>query len=267
MRGGFGSNPGRAVGLLLAAALAGGGCQHIPVADPATAAPTVRLRVRLPDLGEAKGRTLEVWIARPLGKPSGPLVLHLTGDSGRHGLDLQLFTAVSRWGYPVAVFGSPDWIETFPKEVATRPALARDLDTVARAAARAAGVPEEAPMVLLGQSRGAGLAVEAAAEPSLRERLFGVVALGLCPDEEHVWVNDGIGRPYRDKALLAALPIEVIQSTHDHYMSASAARKAFGPDTGLHALHPIESTGHTFGGGRDALLEQLKASLARVAGR
>ena len=261
------SVPGRMVGLLFAAALGGAGCQHQPIADPATAAPTVRLKVRLPDLGDAKGRTLEVWVARPLGNPSGPIVLHLTGDSGRHGLDLQLFTAVTRWGYPVAVFGSPDWIDTFPKEMATRPALARDLDVIARAVARATGVADDQRVVLLGQSRGAGLAVEAAAEPSLRERLFGVVALGLCPDEEHVWVNDGIGRPYRDKALLAALPIEVIQSTHDHYMSASAARKAFGPDTGLHALHPIESTGHTFGGGRDAMLEQLKASLVHVAGR
>lgn len=257
--------PGRAARLLLAAALGGAGCQHLPVADPATSAPVTRLSVRLPDLGEAKGRTLEVWSARPLGKAAGPLVLHLTGDSGRHGLDLQLFTSVTRWGYPVAIFGSPDWIETFPREMATRPSLARDLDTVARAVARAMSLPEDARVVILGQSRGAGLAVEAAAEASLRERLFGVVALGLCPDEEHVWVNDGIGRPYRDKALLAALPIEVIQSTHDQYMSASAARKAFGPDTGLHALHPIEATGHTFGGGRDAMLEQLEASLARVA--
>lgn len=259
------SGPGRAFGLLLVAALVGLGCEHIPVADPAAAAPTVPLKVKLPDLGETKGRTLEVWAARPRGKARGPLVLHLTGDSGRHGLDLQLFTSVSRWSYPIAVFGSPDWIDTFPKEMATRPTLARDLDAIARAVARSMSLPEDERVVLLGQSRGAGLAVEAAAEDSWRERLFGVVALGLCPDEEHVWVGDGIGRPYRDKALLAALPIEVIQSTHDHYISAAAARKAFGPDTELHSLHPIESTGHTFGGGRDALLEQLEVSLARVA--
>ena len=38
-------------------------------------------------------------------------------------------------------------------------------------------------------------------------------------------------------------------------------------DTELHALHPIEATSHTFVGGRDVLLEQLRASLARVADR
>lgn len=35
----------------------------------------------------------------------------------------------------------------------------------------------------------------------------------------------------------------------------------------LQTLHPIVASGHTFGGGRDAMLEQLKASLVRIAGR
>lgn len=67
----------------------------------------------------------------------------------------------------------------------------------------------------------------------------------------------------------ADLPIpalEVIQSTHDHYLSAAGARAAFGPDMGHHVLHAIEATSHTFVGGREALLEQLRLSLDRVAG-
>jgi hypothetical protein len=258
---------GRSALLLLAGALAGGACQHRPVADPATAMPSAPLRLRLPELRYAKWRSLSVWIARPLGDPRRPLVLHLTGDSGRHGLDLRLFTAVTRWGYPIATLASPDWIDTLPDGVATRESLARDLDVVARAAARATGVPEDEPVVLLGLSRGAGLAVEAAAEAALRMRLRGVVALGLCPREERVRGSEGVGRPYRDKTLLAGLPLEVIQSTRDRYMSAAAARKAFGPDTDLHALHPIEAASHTFVDGREALLEQLRISLEHVAGR
>jgi hypothetical protein len=251
--------------LLLAGALAGGGCQHRPVADPSTAAPSAPLGVRLPDLGDAKRRDVSVWVARPLGNPSHPLVLHLTGDSGRHGLDLQLFTAVTRWGYPVAVLSSLDWIATLRDGVATRGSLARDLDSVARAAAQATGVPEDERVVLLGLSRGAGLAVEAAGEAALRARLLGVVALGLCPREDKVWGSQGVGLPYRDKALLTGLPLEVIQSSRDHYMSAADARKAFGPDTEFQALHAIEATSHTFVGGREALLEQLRISLERVA--
>jgi len=250
---------------LLAAALAGAGCEHRPVADPTRASPSAQLRVRLPRVGSARWRAVSVWVARPLGDPSGPLVLHLTGDSGRHGLDLQIFTAVTRWGYPVALLSSPAWVETLADGVATRANLARDLDLVARAAAQAAGVPEEERVVLLGQSRGAGLVVEAAADPGLRERLHGVVALGLCPEEERVQERDGVGRPFRDVALLAGLPLEVIQSTRDRHMSAADARRAFGPDTDLNVLHPIVADSHTFVGGREALLEQLRISLDRVA--
>jgi hypothetical protein len=49
--------------------------------------------------------------------------------------------------------------------------------------------------------------VEAAAEAALRERLLGVVALGLCPLEERVRGSEGMGRPYRDRTLLAGLPL------------------------------------------------------------
>jgi dienelactone hydrolase len=247
------------------AVIVAAGCQHRPVADPTAARPSERLFVRLPDLGGQKRRSLGVWIARPQGEPTRPLVLQLTGDSGRHGLDLQLFSAVSGWGYPVAVLASPDWIAALLYGATTRETLARDLDAVARAAARATGVPEHEPIVVLGLSRGAGLALEAAAASTLRGRLRGVVALGLCPREEWVRENDGAARPYRDKALLAELPLEVLQSTHDRYQSAAAARQAFGPDTDRQVLHAIEATSHTFVGGREALLAQLRRSLDRVA--
>ena len=251
---------------LLAGVIGVVGCQHPPIADPAAAMPSARLLVHLPDPGSQKGRAMTIWIARPLGSPTRPLVLHLTGDSGRHGLDLRLFTAVSGWGYPIAVLSSPDWIQTRAERGATRESLAQDLDAAARAAARATGLPEGERVVLLGLSRGAGLAVEASASATLRGRLRGVVALGLCPREDWVSGSEGSGRPYRDKALLRDLPLEVIQSTHDHYLSAAGARSAFGPDTGQHVLHAIEATSHTFVGGREALLEQLRLSLDRVAG-
>jgi hypothetical protein len=253
--------------LVLAGVLAGAACQHRPVADPVTATPSARLRVRLPELHSAKWRSVSVWVARPRSQASRPLVLHLTGDSGHHGLDLEIFGAVTGWGYPVAVLASPDWIGTLPDGVATRESLARDLDALALAAAREMGTPKDERVILLGLSRGAGLMVEAAAEPALRGRWLGVVALGLTPREERVVSNQGEGRPYRDKDLLAELPLEVIQSTRDRYMSAVEARRAFGPDTETRALHAISANGHTFGGGREALLQQLRISLERVAGR
>jgi len=241
-------------------------CQRVPVADPAAASPTLRVGVRLPDDAAERPRTVSLRVASPRASTGRPLVLHLTGDGGAHGLDLELFTALTRWGYPVALLSSPSWAATLVGARSAPADLARDLDRMARAAAKATGTPEAAPFVLFGLSRGAGLAVEAAGEAPLRGRLAGVVALGLCPREEYVWRGERSGRPYVDKEALGALPLEVLQSTHDHYRSAAAARRAFGPDTAARALHAIEARSHTFVDGREALLAQLRLSLERVAG-
>ena len=247
------------------AALACAACEHRPIADPATASPAFRVGVRLSDLAAARPRTVGLWVATPHEAHGRPLVLHLTGDGGAHGLDLLLFTALTRWGYPVALLSSPSWAGTLVGGRTTPEALALDLDRMARAAAAAAGTPAEAPFVLFGLSRGAGLAVEAAGEAPLRGRVAGVVALGLCGREEYVWRGRSSGRPYVDKDRLGDLPLEVLQSTRDGYMSAAAARQAFGPDTAARALHAIEAQSHTFVDGREALLEELERSLDRVA--
>jgi hypothetical protein len=254
-------------GLLAASALAAVSCQSRPVADPSTASPTTRVDVRLSDLAAARPRSVRLWLSTPHEAGGRPLVLHMTGDGGAHGLDLLLFTALTRWSYPVALVSSPAWAGTLVGGHSTPEALARDLDRMARAAARAGGLSEQRPFVLFGLSRGAGLAVEAAGEKPLRGRVTGVVALGLCGREEYVWRDRRSGGPYDDLARLGALTLEVVQSTRDRYMSAADARAAFGPDTSTRSLHAIEARSHTFVGGREALLEQLERSLARAAGK
>jgi pimeloyl-ACP methyl ester carboxylesterase len=193
----------------------------------------------------------------------------MTGDSGFHGLDLLLFRSVTGWGYPVVGMPSPGWSATLVDGTidgtTTPEVLARDLERVVAAGSRALGLADDAPVILLGLSRGAGLAVEAATSPALRRRLRGVVVLGLCPHEERLQRAGRVAQPYSDKPLLAGLPLEVIQSTEDRYLGAAAAREAFGPDTDLQRLHPIAATSHTFQGGRDALLVQLEQSLAEVS--
>jgi dienelactone hydrolase len=258
-------HPSAAHALVALGVVALAACQYRPVADPLMASPTFRVGVRLSDLAAARPRTADLWVSTPSRANAQPLVLHLTGDGGAHGLDLQLFTALTRWGYPVALLSSRDWASSLVAGQTSPEALARDLDRLARAAAKAVGRPEPEPFVLLGLSRGAGLAVEAAAEEPLRGRVRGVVALGLCGKEEYVRRGNGSGRPYKDMAALGPLPLEVLQSTHDRYLSAREAREAFGPDTSSRALHAIEAQSHTFVDGREALLEQLERSLARVA--
>jgi hypothetical protein len=56
----------------------------------------------------------------------------------------------------------------------------------------------------------------------------------------------------------------VIQSTHDDYLSADAARALFGPDTELKKLLPVEAKNHRFTGGCLDLYKKTETVLAWI---
>jgi hypothetical protein len=58
----------------------------------------------------------------------------------------------------------------------------------------------------------------------------------------------------------------VIQSTHDSYLPADAARVLFGPDTERRQFHAIEARDHSFGDARAALYDAIQASLIWIDG-
>jgi fermentation-respiration switch protein FrsA (DUF1100 family) len=130
-------------------------------------------------------------------------------------------------------------------------------------------------VILVGISRGAGLAVVAAGQRVLRDRLVGVLAIALTKEEEyvrHYRVRRGTpaGTPQRELVMietyeylrrLSSLPVSVIQSTRDGYLPAAAARELFGPDTPDRQLHAIDALDHSFNGGRDELYQQMEQSL------
>ena len=60
---------------------------------------------------------------------------------------------------------------------------------------------------------------------------------------------------------LGALPLYVIQSTHDGYLPADKARALFGPDTERRRFQPIESTNHNFSDKRDEMYAAAREAL------
>ena len=227
--------------------------------------------------------------ARPmdlrLSKPSGPaqpnyLVVYATGDGGWWGLGHELFDWISRQGYPVVGFSSKSYLKNLghvsETETTTPRRLTRDLQSMIAAAQKTLNLPDDTRIILVGISRGAGLAVVAAGQPELRSRLAGVIAMALTREEEHVVRyrrrrgeprNGTNGRErveiktYEYLPRLASVPVSVIQSTHDHYLPAEAARRLFGPDTELRKFHAVPARNHSFRGGCAALRNELDASL------
>jgi fermentation-respiration switch protein FrsA (DUF1100 family) len=228
-------------------------------------------------------RPVEVHFARRKGEPSGaPLVLYVTGDGGWRGADPLVFRTLVQWGYPAAGMEARGYLDHLGdlERKATPRRLAQDYARIVAQGRRVLGLAASTPVVLVGFSRGAGLAVLAASERRLRRNLLGVVAVALIKEEDELSLNEatepGVGEtdpgstdtinPYHLLPRLGSLPVAVIQSTRDRYVAAADARRLFGTDTPSRRLVPIESDGHTFGGARDKLLEALRESLVWIAG-
>jgi Bacterial virulence protein (VirJ) len=246
---------------------------HLPLLVP-NAPVQMSVFVPFPD-----GDELELHLSRPCTlEPNRPLVVYSTGDGGWRGKDRDAFERMVGWGYPLAGFSAPKYLrhlvrhtnETTPRDVA------RDYRRIIKASKERLGIPENAPTVLVGVSRGAGLAVAAAGEPELQPLLGGVVAVALTREEEYVHrLKRPKKQPHADPELvmldnydylprLRSLPLSIIQSTHDDYLPAEEARRLLGPDSALRQLHPIESRNHSFADAREPLYQQMQSALAWV---
>ena len=262
----------------LAATLAVGaaaGCVHRLPTPPDPNAP-VRFQINVP----FDNRTLALHLSRPGAIDGGrPLILFATGDGGWRGKDKDAFEHLTRWGYPLAGFSAPGYLQLIIRHThLTTPAdVARDYARIIGLAKQQLGLPAGTRTILVGVSRGSGLAVAAAGESALQPSLAGVVAVALTREEEYVQRPKRRRRApraappemvmldnYEYLPRLLTLPLSIIQSTHDEYLPAEEARRLLGPDSPLRQLHPIVSRNHSFTDARAALYIQLEASLSWV---
>jgi pimeloyl-ACP methyl ester carboxylesterase len=225
---------------------------------------------------------LEVHLARqPQVAADVPLLLYATGDGGWRGKDRAVYREMITWGYPAAGFSAPDYLKHlgFVSGTTTPTRLARDYQRLIAFAKTALDLPASTRTILVGVSRGAGLAVVAAGRPETRAELCGVLAVALTKEEEyvrHYRVRRGTSpsdmprrelvefETYEFLDRLRSVPLVVIQSTHDDYLPAEAARRLFGPDTALRRLYAIDAADHSFGGARPALYERMASALAWI---
>jgi hypothetical protein len=222
---------------------------------------------------------LELHLSRPCDlDPMRPLILYATGDGGWRGKDEEAFERMTRWGYPLVGFSSPVYLRHVVRHMheATPSDVARDFGRIIGIAKARMNLPDDMRTVLLGVSRGSGLAVAAAGEPAFQPGLVGVVAVALTREEEYVHrLKRSRKAPHAPPEMvmldnyeylprLSSLPLSIIQSVHDNYLPAEEARRLLGPDSTLHQLHPIASKNHSFADAREALYSQMKTSLEWV---
>jgi fermentation-respiration switch protein FrsA (DUF1100 family) len=218
------------------------------------------------------GHPLQLHLSA-LGSGHVPLVVFATGDGGWRGYDLDTYQHLVSWGYPVAGFSAPEYIKYLrgEDETTTPVRLATDYMLIVELARRELRLPGDTPAILVGISRGAGLSVVAAGQRLLQPQLAGVLAVALTREEEHVRFrrrrsSNASGeslmlQTYEYLPNLDAVPLEVIQSTNDSYVTAAQARELFGRDTEHRRLVAIDSKNHSFSDAREELYAAMEQSL------
>ena len=202
------------------------------------------------------------------------LLVYATGDGGWWGKDRELYTRLSSLGYPVVGFSAREYVRHLDADALLPREVAADYAAIIRLSESYLGLPESTRTVLVGKSRGAGLAVAAAGSGALRQTLAGVLVLGLTGEEEYVH-RLRRARPrqlvmlqtYSYLPRLGDTPVAVIQSTRDQYVPAAEARRLFGADTPVRTLIPIDAEDHNFGGALELVYGTMERSLEWILRR
>jgi len=204
--------------------------------------------------------------------PARPLLVYATGDGGMHRKDLDTYQHLVTLGDPIVGFDARDYVKHLGTDTPTTTPerLAHDYAEIIMHARQALRLDAHCQIVLVGVSRGAGLAVVAAGQ--LRDSINGVVAVALTQEEEYVRWHRHLPVPhethtpvmvnvYEYLAELGNLPVAVVQSTHDKYLPAAKAREQFGPDTRYRWLQAIEASNHNFGGARTQMYAAVESAV------
>jgi fermentation-respiration switch protein FrsA (DUF1100 family) len=218
------------------------------------------------------GHALRLHLSQPVHPPSpAPLLVYATGDAGWWGKDRAIFDELVGAGCDTVGFSAREYVHHLGKGMLHPVEIASDYEAIIAAALSALRMPPDTRAVLVGKSRGAGLAVGAAIDSQLNAVLAGVLAIGLTREEEYVHGSRSeelaMLQTYARLEDLGRLPVAVIQSTNDEYVPAAEARQLLGPDTAWRLLVPIDSRDHNFGGATDVLYTEMKRSLQWILHR
>ena len=248
---------GAALALLLCAAL-------LSAQDPAPGknAPAVR------------GKTQDVYFfpGAPAARPdSKPIVLYASGDGGWRGFAVTMAETMASWGYDTFGLDSKAYLESFTGKTTLKES---EVNADLRALMVWARGKRPRPVILVGWSEGAGLALLGAAGPENRDLLQGLIAIGL-PDRNILawrW-SDAItwltkkdpDEPGFVSALylprVAPLPFVMLNSSQDQFQSQETYQHLFQLAREPKKSFTVTARDHRFDGNRDAFFDALRAGL------
>jgi len=184
-----------------------------------------------------RGQTLTLEVYAPQGTQAGTVFM-ASGDVGWVGLATTMAEDLAGQGFLVVGINARQYLSAFTTKTGhLEPAdVPRDFRTMRDALNRQRALPR--PTIVSGVSEGAALAVLAGSDAGNHDWIDGVITMGLPPTAELAWrwsdVSSWITKRDPDEpsfapasvlASVSPVPLAMIQSTKDEYVSEADYRK------------------------------------------
>ena len=225
-----------------------------------------------------RGKTQVLARLRTGARVASSTVIFLPGDGGWRGDAVSMGKNIASWGYEVYGFDTKKYLEGFSQDGAK---LSRDqlADDMRRLAEQVGGITKK-PVILVGWSQGAGMAVAAASGSQVRSSIQGILTLGLPESAVLGWDWKAtlaiIARREPDQPVftvkpllrsVAPTPVWMIHGLDDEYTTPESGRNLFQAASEPKHLQEIAGANHRFDGHQDELYRSLEEGLAWIAAK
>ncbi len=212
-----------------------------------------------------RGATLTLRLSGP---PSGDPVIMSSGDGGWVHLAPHAAQVLAANGYFVVGLDSKQYLEAFTSGRTTLDAKDEpgDFAVLCDYASRT----RKTKVILIGVSEGAGLSVLAASDPRTRERIRGVIGLGLPDINELGWhwrdaiiyITKGIPNEPTFRASefvekIAPVPLAAIHSTNDEFVPLDQIQRLMDRARDPKRLWVVRASNHRFSGNETEFEQRL----------
>ena len=205
-----------------------------------------------------RDREQEIYFYPRVGEGSHSKVLFLPGDGGWRGFAITIAEDLASSGHDVYGLDTRRYLQSFTAPSVLTPAeIASDFRQIASWIRQ--GNSER--VLLMGWSEGAGLSLAAATDPTNKEIFEGLIAIGATEQNILAWHWSDIMAELRKElpkeptfasvdyvGKVAPLPLFMIASSGDEYISLAATRKLFSAAHDPKRMVLIEARDHKYEG-------------------
>ncbi len=218
-----------------------------------------------------RGRQQYIYYLPANGNASRGKVLFVPGDGGWRGFAVDIAKQMQAAGYDVYGLDTRRYLESFVDRGGLKPA---DIVTDYRDIADWIRQGNNGRVLLVGWSEGAGLGLAASANVRNKDVFEGLVAIGITEQNILAWRFSDTwaeitkvmpnepsfpSAPY--VAQVAPLPLFVIASSRDEYVSQEATKAIVAGAREPKKFVMIEANDHKYGGNTDTLFRTLRDAL------